>query len=142
MRFLLAWRRRGKKAGESGQSLVELSLVLPVFLLLLAGLVEVGDSLNSYLTVIDAGRDAARLGSRGQATDTDIRNLVGKDMERLRDPFNPTSGVTVSRNTMPSDTSVKVRVCYDHALIFPLPGFIPNPIHLCSSTTMRGITYQ
>jgi Flp pilus assembly protein TadG len=141
MRFRLARRRRGKKAGESGQSLVEFALVLPVFLLLLAGLVEVGDSLNSYLTVIDASRDAARLGSRGQATDTEIGNLVGKDMERLRDPFIPTSGVTVSRNTMSPDTSVKVSVCYDHELIFPLPGFIPNPIHMCSSTTMRAITY-
>jgi Flp pilus assembly protein TadG len=141
MRFLLAWRRRGKKAGESGQSLVELALVVPVFLLLLAGLVEVGDTLNSYLTVIDAGRDAARLGSRGHATDTEIRNLVGNDMERLRDPFDPASGVAVSRNTMPGDTSVKVRVCYEHALIFPVPGFLPDPIHMCSSTTMRAITY-
>jgi len=141
MRFRLAWRRRGKKAGESGQSLVELSLILPVFLLLLAGLVEVGDSLNSYLTVIDASRDAARLGSRGQATDTDIRNLVGKDMERLRDPFTPAAGVTVNRTPMPGDTTVKVTVCYDHALIFPVPGFLPDPIHMCSSTTMRAITY-
>jgi len=142
MRFRLAWRRRGKKAGESGQSLVELALILPVFLLLLVGLVEVGDSLNSYLTVIDASRDAARLGSRGQASDAEIRNLVGKDMERLRDPFTPDpTTVPVSRTAMPGDTSVKVTVCYDHALIFPVPGFLPNPIHMCSSTTMRAITY-
>jgi len=141
MRFLLAWRRSVKKAGESAQSLVEMALVLPMFMVLLTGLIEVGDSLNSYLTVIDAGRDAARLGSRGQATDTEIGNLVGKDMERLRDPFDPVSGVTVTRNTMPGDTSVKVRVCYDHELIFPVPGFLPDPIQMCSSTTMRAITY-
>jgi Flp pilus assembly protein TadG len=142
MRFLSALRRRLKKVRESGQSLVEFTLVLPVFLFLLSGLVEIGDTLNSYLTVIDSSRDAARLGSKGLATDAEIRGLVGKDMERLRDPFNPTSGVTVARNTMPGDTSVKVRVCYDHQLIFPLPGFIPNPIHVCSSTTMRSISYQ
>ncbi len=142
MRIISAWRHWLKKARESGQSLVELTLILPVFLVLLAGLVEVGDTLNSYLTVIDSSRDAARLGSKGQATDAEIRVLVGRDMDRLRDPFDPASDVTVARNTMPGDTSVKVEVCYDHELIFPLPGFIPNPIHLCSSTTMRGISYQ
>ena len=142
MRSLWAWRRRGKKPGQSGQSLVELSLVLPIFLMLLAGLVEIGDALNSYLTVIDASRDAARLGSRGLATDTEIRDLVDRDMERLRDPFDPLTDVTVAHDTMPGDDSVEVEVCYDHALIFPLPGFIPDPIHICSTTTMRSISYD
>jgi len=142
MRSLLPWRRWRKEPGQSGQSLVELTLILPIFLLLLSGLVEIGDALNSYLTVIDASRDAARLGSRGLATDTEIRDLVDRDMERLRDPFDPASDVSVTHNTMAGDTSVKVEVCYDHALIFPLPGFIPDPMHICSSTTMRSITYE
>jgi len=142
MRSLLPWRRWRKEPGQSGQSLVELTLILPIFLLLLSGLVEIGDALNSYLTVIDASRDAARLGSRGLATDTEIRDLVDRDMERLRDPFDPASDVTVTHNPVPGDTSLKVEVCYDHALIFPLPGFIPDPIHICSSTTMRSISYE
>src|SRR4030043_1763810 len=103
MRSLLAWRRRGKKPGQSGQSLVELSLILPIFLLLFSGLVEIGDALNSYLTVIDASRDAARLGSRGLATDTEIRDLVDRDMGGLRDPFAPASDGTVTHNPVSGD---------------------------------------
>lgn len=141
MRLPSAWRRR-TKAGQSGQSLVELSLVLPVFLLLLAGLVEVGDALNSYLTVVDAARDGARLGSRGQASDATIRYIVVKDMERLRDDISPASDITIAYDTMPGDDSIKVEVCIDHTLIFPVPGFIPDPIRMCSSTTMRSIVYE
>jgi hypothetical protein len=141
MRFLLAWRQSVKKAGESAQNLVEFALVLPIFMVLLVGLVEVGDSLNSYLTVVDAGRDAARLGSKGLASDAEIRDLTGRDMERLRDPFDPAIDVTIDHDTM-GEPSVKVSVCYDHALILPMFGLIPDPLHMCSSTTMRAITYD
>lgn len=45
---------------QGGQSLVEIALVFPFILLLLAGLVEVGHYVNTYLTVLDASREAAR----------------------------------------------------------------------------------
>jgi hypothetical protein len=46
-----------------GQTLVEIALVFPFILLLLAGLVEVGHYVNTYLTVLDASREAARYGA-------------------------------------------------------------------------------
>ena len=43
-----------------GQSLVEFTLVLPVLLIMLSGLVEAAIALNVYLDVIDSAREVAR----------------------------------------------------------------------------------
>ena len=53
-------RHRG---GERGQSLVELSLVLPVLLVLLLGLLEFGFVFDHLLTLSYASREGARTGA-------------------------------------------------------------------------------
>jgi len=45
---------------ERGQSLVEFALVIPVFMLVLAGILDFGFMLYSRMTVINATREAAR----------------------------------------------------------------------------------
>ncbi len=57
-----------------GQSLVEVSLFLPLLLIMLSGLVEFGFALNQYLNALDAAREAARYSSDG---DPDIRAFCG-----------------------------------------------------------------
>lgn len=46
-----------------GQSLLEMAILLPVLILLIAGMIEVGMYANDYLTLLDAVREAARFGS-------------------------------------------------------------------------------
>lgn len=46
-----------------GQSLVEISLALPVLLIMLTGLLEFGFALNYYLNALDGARDGARFAS-------------------------------------------------------------------------------
>ncbi|MBK8028832.1 MAG: pilus assembly protein [Chloroflexi bacterium] len=50
---------------RKGQSVVELALVTPILIILLAGLIEVGWFANNYLTLLDVSRAAraARYGS-------------------------------------------------------------------------------
>jgi Flp pilus assembly protein TadG len=127
-----------KRRGERGQSLVELALTLPVLLLLLVGVAELGNSLNAYITVVDAGRDGARLGSRGSASDDQIKNLVVTEMARLPNQVQ-LADITVTHNPMsgyPSRKSIRVTVCYDHSLILGVPLVTPDPIRMCSTTTM------
>ena len=50
---------------ERGQSMVEMALALPILLLILAGAVEVGMYFNTYLTLVDATREAARYSANG-----------------------------------------------------------------------------
>ena len=44
-----------------GQSLVEIAIALPVLLILLSGMIELGFMLNYYLSLLDSTREAARL---------------------------------------------------------------------------------
>ena len=55
--------RRDARGAESGQSLVEFSLVLMPLFLILLGIIQFGFIFNSYVTMTNAARDAARLGT-------------------------------------------------------------------------------
>nr|HID14134.1 hypothetical protein [Anaerolineae bacterium] len=46
-----------------GQSMLEMAILLPALILLIAGMVEVGAYAVSYLTLLDATREAARFGA-------------------------------------------------------------------------------
>jgi hypothetical protein len=48
---------------HSGQSLVELAIILPLLLLMLAGMVEVAFAMFAYMTALDLTREAARFAS-------------------------------------------------------------------------------
>jgi len=115
--------------------LVELAVTLPFLLLLLVGIAEVGNALNAYLTVVDAGRDGARLGSKGAASDDDIKNLVVTEMGRLPNAVDPAGDITVERDVVPGSSSIRVEVCYDHPSILHLV-VIPDTLRMCSTTTM------
>ena len=138
-----AWRRLTKNASERGQAVVEMALVLPLIVFLLGGTVEVGDAINSYLTVVDVSRDSARLGSKGTATDAEIRTMASAEMAHLRDSFSATADMTITRGTFNGDASIKVQVCSNHSLMMPgLSIIIGNPFRMCSSTRMRTITFS
>jgi Flp pilus assembly protein TadG len=56
-------RRPGEPRPEAGQSLVEFSLIfLPLFIILLA-IIQFGFVFSTYVTMTNAARDAARLGT-------------------------------------------------------------------------------
>jgi len=56
------------KRHPRGQSLVEFTILLPVLLMMLSGLIEFGFLLNTYLDVIDAAREAARFAANDDPT--------------------------------------------------------------------------
>ena len=64
MREIMIRRNPGRKRrGGAGQSLVEFSLILfPLFFVLL-GIIQFGFVFNTYVTMTNAARDAARLGT-------------------------------------------------------------------------------
>lgn len=61
---------------SSGQSLVELTLVLPILILILAGTLDLGRLLESYVTLTNAAREGARLGAETPTNPTGIKNQV------------------------------------------------------------------
>jgi Flp pilus assembly protein TadG len=123
-RFVRRDRRR------RGQALVEFALVVPLFLLLLAGMIDFGLGLNASIAVSNAAREGARLGAV-DAVDADIVARVNTIMATY--PGLPTS-VSAScthagggactldtASTKPgSGDSVIVTVSYDYNMVWPL----------------------
>ena len=58
-------RRRGasNRRGKRGQSLVEFSLILMPLFMVMLGIIQFGFIFNTYVTMTNAARDAARLGT-------------------------------------------------------------------------------
>lgn len=49
-----------------GQAVIEIALVVPIFVMLLLGMIDVGYLYNKQLVLTDAAREGARLGSLGE----------------------------------------------------------------------------
>ena len=56
-------RVTGPARAEKGQSLVEFSLILMPLFFILLGIIQFGFIFNTYVTITNASRDAARLGT-------------------------------------------------------------------------------
>lgn len=130
--------RRRARRGERGQGLVEFSMMLPLLLILVVGVIEVAAGYNAYTTVVSASRDGARLGSKGSANDSAVQALVVKDLGRLPNPTSP-SNVTVTHPTVSGTRSIQVKTCYPHKTLLRVPLIMPNEINLCSTTTMPSL---
>lgn len=129
---MLALRRLLKS--KSGQSLVEMAIILPVLLMLIFGMVEFGRILSSYLIMENLSRDAARYGVVGH-TDTEITNLIdaqnpGLDSTKLTITIDPAG-------TRTRGTALTITLNYSVDIISPvISGILPNPYPLDTSCTM------
>ena len=140
--------RRGR-ATSRGQSLVEFALVFPLFILLVAGMIDFGMGLYSYMTINNATRDAARLGATmctanpcagavkarvtaavgGLGIDTPV---VTCKASVSAVPPHPNPNCT-SGTALPGD-DVVVTVTYHYRMIWPLA--FGNMITMTAQTTM------
>ncbi|MDP4178438.1 MAG: TadE/TadG family type IV pilus assembly protein [Bacillota bacterium] len=121
---------------EKGQSLVEFAIVLPILLLIVMGIAELGMILNSYLTIQNISREVARLGSVG-ATDTDIQNIISSNSTNLNQQNLVVSLAPVAGARNSGDTITAV-VTYDYHLTVPIiSGILKNDVVIKTQTSMR-----
>jgi Flp pilus assembly protein TadG len=128
--------RRRHLRSESGQSLVEFALVLPILAVLLFGIIQFGITYNHYVTITDAARAGARKGAvsrnlgAGTATST-TENQVrssASDLDQSKLEVAVTSGWGPG-----SDLTVKASYPYDINLL----GFVVASGKVSSTTTER-----
>ncbi len=127
-----------------GQALVEFALVVPLFLLLVAGMIDFGMGLSSSITVTNAAREGARLGiinPNATAIESRARSIaLGLDQTKVTvtsscsRPAGSTPS-TCTLGTWQSGDSVVVKVDYNYKMIWPLA--MGNTIHMSSSAQMR-----
>jgi Flp pilus assembly protein TadG len=136
---------------QSGASAVEFALILPILLLLVFGIIEMGFVLFDKAMITNASREGARTGISYRVprfTDEEISNVVnsylGNALITFAESANPT--VTVIRigfNPDPGD-ELKVTVAYTYTSLI-LPNLINSPVkqdfprefNMIAETTMR-----
>jgi hypothetical protein len=106
-------KKKGKRGKSFGQSLVEFTVLLPILLMMLSGLIEFGFLLNHYLDLVDAAREAARFAAdddpliRGGPFDGDTDDTfyqLAQDM--TLDSINIGSGGQITLDTITNDDIV------------------------------------
>jgi Flp pilus assembly protein TadG len=70
-----------RMAGERGAELIEMALVLPVLLLVLAGIVDFGFMFREWSVVTNAAREGARAAILDGYADEDVRSRVQQYMD-------------------------------------------------------------
>jgi hypothetical protein len=134
---MAAGRRRRRT--ESGQGIAELAIALPFMLLLILGVIESVFAFNHYISVTNAARDGARLGSKESITDDEVKSLIENDMSRLPNGIDSDADVTIDRSPVPGEDAISVTTCYDHQLIMHVTLILPDEFRMCSTTVMRMI---
>jgi hypothetical protein len=137
-RFCFSRHDRGPQ-GQRAQGVVELALALPILLMLIMGIVDLGMALRSYITVTNASREGARLAIVCPATDDLIKSRV---VEYASPAVKQANDVNVRWETpaerCKSGQFVEVRAFSDYTYVTPLLTLIlPNPLRLSTKTTMR-----
>ncbi|NLI93719.1 MAG: pilus assembly protein [Peptococcaceae bacterium] len=121
---------------SNGQAVTELALVLPIFLLLVFGVIEMSRIGYSYLTLNNAVRSGARVASLG-GLDNDIKNTI-KGSAPLFDGASITIQITPNESTRRSGSSVMINASYPVYLNTPfLSQVLPNPVTISTSLAMR-----
>lgn len=127
---------RKMKPNNKGQSLVELSLILPLLILLLIGIIEFGRIFGTYIFLSHLSREGARYAATGQS-DIEIEAYLEDNAKIL-------GNEEIQLNIYPAEQervrgeSVCIRIDFDVKLYTPvLNSILPNPFHITTETTMR-----
>lgn len=119
---------------NSGQSLVEFALLMPLILLLLMAIIEFGFMFNAYITLTSASREGARLASlsaSNSAIETRV-DLVANHLDLSE------IDVSITPSYRDRGDMVTVTVNYDYVMITPIISSVLSPmIDLESETSMR-----
>jgi Flp pilus assembly protein TadG len=128
--------------------MVEFAIIIPLFLLLVSGVVDFGLGLNASITITNAAREAARLGvvkpysdqivarAQSMAVGLNVANMtVAAGCERGGVLGACTLGTGATAGTAASGDTVKVTVSYDYPMIWPIAfGTI---VHLSQTSDFR-----
>lgn len=96
---------------QEGQSLVELALLLPVLLLIMAGVLDLGRAFHAYVTVTNAAREGARYGAFHPTDSFGIRNQVEQEAADSGIDLG-SSTVIIEADSISPGIPIKVTVIY------------------------------
>ena len=123
---------------RKGQAAVELALILPVILLILMGLLDLGRLFYFEVAITNAAREGARYGA---AHPEKTKAQIIEQAKNEASPISPLD-VEVNCQAITSGNNRKVKVDYQFALITPImQGIVGNQITLSATSSMPTSNY-
>lgn len=118
---------------QKGQSLVEFALIVPLILLLLFGMFDIGRVLFSAVALEHAAREGARVASVGKTNAeviASIRNATtGLDSNQV--------AVSISTQARTSGENIEIHLSYPVSMINPLLRTFQHSFTISSKSVMR-----
>jgi len=136
MKHIVSTKRR-----ESGQSLVELAITLPLLLLLIFGMLEMGWLASTRQVMDTITREATRTGIVGASTSACTTAVNSAVTSKKPSYMTKTITVTVTFSNPSSfkDGNITVTTAYDLPPLTPLTAFLApgGNYHIVSTCTMK-----
>jgi Flp pilus assembly protein TadG len=112
-----------ERAGEKGQSLVEFALVLPVFLILVFGILEFGVIMMDQIHLTNAANDGARVGAVKNGTDVQAISAASSSVGGV---VSCPAGTPTASRTGTNPIQLTVTVTCSYSPITPLGGLLSS----------------
>jgi len=126
----------GRSRVERGQTMVEFALVMPVLVLFLFAIVELGSTLNAYLEVKDAARVGARRASELRQDSSGIAQTVAAAKDSTAHLDEDALAVDVTVRPWPKGAPIEVRVAYPVSI--DILGVVVSSFSLEAKATARS----
>ncbi|QHS22504.1 pilus assembly protein [Virgibacillus sp. MSP4-1] len=125
----------GLRKSQRGQAVVEIALVLPILLLLIFGMIDIGRIIHTYMTVEHVSRESARAASVGD-DNLEIAETAYQAAPALNQEY---LSITISPESNRSRGSyVSISTSYPVEILTPfIRQLLPNPFLVTSETVMR-----
>jgi hypothetical protein len=140
-----AQAREGR--ASRGQSVVELALMLPVLVVLLAGIVDLGRIYYAYITVVNVAREGARYAAANPPRPSCDSGLDTLHLTAIKDRARQEAqnskintaqlSILVQCGSSAHESPIKVTVWYDFQPILTQMLFGRQPIRLKSEAVMQ-----
>jgi Flp pilus assembly protein TadG len=143
--------RRGRLRGDAGQSLAEMAMLLPLLLLMLLGVIDLGRLAYIAIQVTGAARAGVMYGAQSQATARDSAGMQAAAQNDSDVSLATVTGVRTCRCSggtvdIPRNAScgtgqrmityVTVTAAADYAPLIPYPG-VPGAVRVTRAASMR-----
>ena len=126
----------------SGQTLVEFTLLLPIFLLLIIGFLDVGRAVFYYSSLSNATREGARYAIVTQGvTDDEIKNKVIEYAFGFDETSNPLARENIIIQRLPSAAEIKTNLSIQATYNFQSIFFPAINFDLVAQSNMRIPTH-
>jgi Flp pilus assembly protein TadG len=122
---------------KRGQAIVEMAIIVPILVLLLAAIFDIGRVMHDALTITYAAREGARAAAVGK----DDANILARIYAASPSIDPSTMAVDIVPATQAArqpDQQVTVTINHDVTITTPLiSAIVPNPFPLTATAVMR-----